>query len=160
MSSKLLQLESAISASHVPETEPPFCIRADQVPCQPRADFRAAQVPSRTIWLTSLRSVQEPWAAFLVSGRTWADHLPRKTRFGPGAAIQLPRSTGRKSLLGHGAGSNHYNYSQAPLFHLINQLLRHSHDQRVSCVIDSITMSAPTRTRPRSRRGFEIRQET
>ena len=37
---------------------------------QPLADFWADQVPSRTTWLLSLKSAQEPLAAFLVAGRT------------------------------------------------------------------------------------------
>src|SRR5260370_28233592 len=90
MSSKVLPLKSAIAASHVPETVLLFCIRADQVPRQPLVDFRADQVPSRTTWLLSLTSAQEPLAAFLASGRTRANQRPRRNRLGPAVAIQLP----------------------------------------------------------------------
>ena len=93
MSSKVLPLKCAIAAFHVPETVLPFFIRADQVPCQPPAVFRADQVPSRTVWFLSLKSVQEPLAAFFVAGRTWANQRPLRYRFGPVVAIQLPCST-------------------------------------------------------------------
>ena len=93
ISSNVLPLKSANAAFHVPETVLPS-IRAVHVPRQPSANFRADQVPSRTIWSFSLRSVQEPRAIFLLGGRTWADHLPWKVRFDPAVAIQLPRSTG------------------------------------------------------------------
>jgi len=92
MSSKVLPLKSAIAAFHVPETVLPFIIRADQVPRQPLADFRADQVPSRTTWLLSPKSAQEPLAAFLAAGRTWADQRPRRNLFCPAVAIQLPFS--------------------------------------------------------------------
>ena len=94
MSSSVLPSKSAIAAFHVPETVLPFCMRADQVPRQPFVDFWADQVPSRTTWLLSLKSAQEPLAAFLVSGRTRADQRPRRNRLGPAVAIQLPCSAG------------------------------------------------------------------
>lgn len=90
MSSKVLALKSGIAASHVPETVLLFCIRADQVPLHPPVDFRADQVPSRTTWLRSLKSVQEPLAAFLLLGRTRANHRPWKTWLAPAVAVQLP----------------------------------------------------------------------
>ena len=90
MSSKVLPLKSARLAVQVPATDCPCKVRADQVPCQPAADFCADQVPCSTVCFLSLSRTQDPCAALRVLSRAWPDHRPRKISFCPAEAIQLP----------------------------------------------------------------------
>ena len=77
-----------------PDGERPVSTRADQVPCQPRADFSADHVPSIMIKWASLSSVHEPITPLGRLGSVCADQAPLSVRFGPAVAVQVPRSTG------------------------------------------------------------------
>jgi hypothetical protein len=86
-------LKSAKAALHVPESAPPFLARADQLPSQLFAVFRADHVPVSTISLASFKRLHEPLAAFGVPCDTCASQVPRISGPFPTLAVHIPVSS-------------------------------------------------------------------